>query len=110
MREVKFRGKMDGVWWYFIANDGNEGEWSQFWGLVDRKTVGQSLIIKDKNGKEIYEGDIVKCLDGYSTTVSYDEQHAQFNPFGSDENAEWGDGVEVIGNIYDDPELSEEKS
>jgi uncharacterized phage protein (TIGR01671 family) len=70
-----------------------------------RYIIQQFTGLTDKNGKEIYEGDIVKCLDGYNATVSYDEWKAEFIPFGSDESAEWGHGVEIIGNVYENPEL-----
>jgi uncharacterized phage protein (TIGR01671 family) len=63
--------------------------------------------LRDKHGAEIYEGDIVRCIDGYNATVVYDEQHGLFSPFGDGEGAEWGKGVEVIGNIYENPELDE---
>lgn len=61
--------------------------------------------LKDAKGKEIFEGDVVKCLDGYSATVSWDDKHAGWDPFGSYEGAEWDKSVEIIGNIYENPEL-----
>ena len=70
MREIKFRGKHDGKWLYgyldcnfkgrYTINDANK----PFRMAVDDKTIGQYTSMKDCNGKEIYEGDIVN--DGES--------------------------------------------
>jgi len=59
--------------------------------------------LKDKQGKEIYEGDIIKYqwLNEYLiTTIRFDERLAHFNAY------EYKHG-EVIGNIYENPELLE---
>ena len=90
---------------------------------VDKNTLGQYTGLHDKNGKEIYEGDIV-LLDCY-----YYEEPAlggEFKVIYDDINGMWllvdlenkdrgfafGEirsyykaEIEVIGNIYDNPEL-----
>ena len=80
---------------------------------IDRDTVGQFTGMYDKFGNEIFEGDIVKCLSleyGYvNKEVYYAEDEAKFmlNSCGTDYGFEEYVNVEVIGNIYDNPELLE---
>ena len=80
---------------------------------IDRDTVGQFTGMYDKFGNEIFEGDIVKCLSleyGYvNKEVYYAEYEAEFmlNSCGTDYGFEEYINVEVIGNIYDNPELLE---
>lgn len=81
---------------------------------VDRDTIGQFTGMYDKFGNEIFDGDIVKCLSleyGYvNKEVYYAEDRARFvlGSLGSDYDFEGYINVEVIGNIYDSPELLEE--
>lgn len=74
--------------------------------------------LTDKNGKEIYEGDIVKEDGGGNHEVRYmgDRDYPAFDVVPDlevDENGlsflVLGTGCEVIGNIYESPELLEEK-
>lgn len=78
----------------------------------DYAELMQYTGLKDKNGKEIYEGDIGKSVDGIFL-VTWDEEKAAFvmRFYGYPEETlyleeMWND-AEVIGNIYENPELLE---
>ena len=73
--------------------------------------------LKDKNGVEIYEGDIGYLVnENNKGVVKYSEEWAAFY-FAGDNGSWWcdfcsdqgcsGDSLEVIGNIYENPELLE---
>ena len=131
MREIIFRAKsLDGIWEYGDLLQWNSGDTfigihSENWvddyannydyttiEKVDPNTVGQFTGLYDKNGKEIYEGDIVKEREsGIVGYIAFHKQSACFRIVFSKSDLALGNRgisvtlLEVIGNIYDNPEL-----
>lgn len=86
--------------------------------FTDDLIIMQSTGLKDKNGKEIFEGDVVKYEVGrntYTEEVAYDKNLAGFGVKDAKANVVFTFGeiaedislisLEVIGNIYEDSEL-----
>lgn len=133
MREIKYRGKRldNGEWAYgyireiFSELDPNgrfvicpaETFSSDGWEdldevEVDPATVGQYTGLKDKNGKEIYEGDVLRWFvnDLISTApVEYRDGAFWMVRDINTGHGVWNDWLrgeyEILGNIHDNPEL-----
>lgn len=82
--------------------------------MINPSTICQCTGLKDKNGKPIWENDIVACRDftegKYVIAWKQDEVCFEYQQYGcSIMNFEQLSGceVEVIGNIFDSPELLE---
>lgn len=120
MREILFRGKFGNEWKYgflsiepkgLVIKEPYKNESSNVW-HIDPETVGQYTGLTDKNGTKIFEGDIVKYGDTVHNVVF--EQRNGTAYFGlvysTLETLSFGyyqdlKQIEVIGNIYDNPEL-----
>ena len=130
MREILFRGKRadNGKWEYGdlwcnpygkrvvcvvspINDQGTTGG-----NEVDPETVGQYTGLTDKNGRKIFEGDIVRYGDTIhrvvfeqrNGTAYFGLVYSSFEtlPFGHYQDLKQ---IKIIGNIYDNPELLEVK-
>ena len=124
MREIKFRGRRlgNGEWLYgsllvsHFKDDKKERYFiTQFSGNytfeheVAPATVGQYTGLKDKNGREICEGDILLDESGTYAVVGY-SMGAFYVDFGEGFDLQYfaeciHEICEVVGNIHDDPEL-----
>lgn len=150
MKEIKFRAKdRNGNWvyglvtivdcdnennnTYAIVNDYCELDNIKFCGdgkvvykpntiIVDPNTIGQFTRLADKNGKEIYEGDIVKYSDIIGTVCfgEYgDYDYGYYIKWKQDIHwlsnkilafiKYYSDETEVMGNIYETAQLLKEK-
>lgn len=127
MREIKFRAKTyedrfypdlaPSKWVFgFLVMFPNEFAWMHTSPnnkvIVQPKTIGQFTGLHDKNGKEIYFDDIVRNKYGDIGSVIW------FSDWSI--RVDWGAGdihfidpdleLEVIGNVYDNPELLNDKN
>lgn len=132
-REIKFRGKaIDGGMWVYgylirttntaiiVADNAPQGITNGYTKIkienatpVNPNTVGEYTGLKDKNGKEIYEGDVCK-RNGHTELYeivfyksawaikNQDDKAIWHQEFCNGAKALW---LEVIGSIHENPEL-----
>lgn len=117
-REIKFRAKRlnNNEWIYgdlhlhspFPHIHSTRGDKAK----INTSTIGQCVGLQDKNSKAVYEGDIMGHLnEPNKCVVFWNGQLAQFQanwlnmPTAADIYTIIKLGYEVIGNIYDNPEL-----
>lgn len=125
-REIKYRGRHintgEWVYGYLIGNDvivGNIVEFNdeyfntEYWCRVDPKTVGQYTGLKDKYDRDIYAGDIPRDPTGIGE-IEWVQEHCAYMVFIKNPSKYHhleSDGkllhTEIIGNIYENPELIE---
>lgn len=73
---------------------------------VDPETVGQYTGLKDKNGKRIFEGDVLSLRTGRPHVVKFEE--GSFVLTDTAISIRYACKFEIIGNIHDNPELLED--
>jgi len=128
MREILFRAKRkNGAWiegnllFYPDVNRAyiHTGDYYHGGAVeVDRNTIGQYTGLMDKDGKRIFEGDIIECwsegvkargtvqqnMGGLWIIYPAWQKHIMW---GLCPNEDGSADVEIIGNIHDNPELVE---
>ncbi|EIZ3140936.1 hypothetical protein MPC45_001618 [Listeria monocytogenes] len=134
MREIEFRGKaihpnsleqIVGSWAYGGIFENkiitrNLDMNSHYYGFIseieiDLKTIGQYTGLKDKNGKKIFEGDIVNCkffdrmVGDIAGVINFIDCVWAVSDFKNKRLYQLidVDNIEVIGNIHENPELLE---
>ena len=121
-REILFRGKFGDEWKYgylsvepkgLVIKEPYELNQSNIW-HIDQKTVGQYTGLTDKNGKKIFNGDILEFTDNDGEKVpyeiGYDKSTSALVIYQNGDRNTWDDCAywnserfEVIGNIHDNP-------
>jgi hypothetical protein len=112
--------EMGKISWMLFHDDGKvdtvlfNGRDFDFKLKIDKIELMQSTDLKDKNGKEIFEGDIVKMAkDFYSEPAYYEVIRHRGGAYRLESNQHGCElwlrhtNCEVIGNIYENPELLE---
>ena len=132
MREIKFRAKSGTQWRYGDLYHNDHGELMIYepktkgrtldggtvdgWRIVvNSETVGEFTGLTDEDGREIYEGDIVRNETTDEVGVVF-YHNAEFLVKGANDRFTlfrffYSDyGCTVIGNVYDNPGLLEQTS
>lgn len=112
MREIKFRGKGISGWNYGLLTHDTKIDDNYEWFISNKAgkpyafvvfptSIGQFTGAKDKNGKEIYEGDLLKGRDvrDFVINVQFDKDTGSWHLY---RNYRY---CEVIGNVHDNPEM-----
>ena len=136
MRKIKFRAWVEwddgqpGAMWYDVGFDMTtvylyEQNWTKLIHPPEVASIGRDcdgLVVEqftglhDKNGKDVYENDIVKCTRGCPHQVIFILDHGgnvlggmpTFYLSGLNAGYQWCGTEEVIGNIHENPELLKE--
>ena len=91
-----------------------EKDWLHF---DDYECIMQSTGLKDKNGKEVFVGDIIKCTRGCPHEVYLEKEYGGTYVGGMpaiylkgllSEGYAWTEHEEIIGNVYENPGLLED--
>ncbi|MNN53570.1 YopX protein [compost metagenome] len=102
-KDLKSTGNKAG---HYISNSAG----APFAYAIRPETVGQYTGLKDKNAREIYEGDVTKDEFDRVAVISWKENEARFAMQYVGQKTEYRMFIshlkmEVIGNIYENPEL-----
>jgi hypothetical protein len=111
MREIKFRGWNGGEFYNPIIAEGEvfrNGRDFEDWNTASQDPLMQYTGLKDRNGVEIYENDILdwdkkEWGEPYQEVAKWDYELLNIR------QNDWSEWCEVIGNIYENPELLEVK-
>lgn len=126
MREIKFRGRNVRHGWltghyvvnrgvHFIVEDGIADPlttWEDY--AIAPETVGQYTGLKDRNGKDVWEGDLLRTPEGDIMVAEWIDAKIitrcvrPYNPRYKNSLTFAYPVSVVVGNIYDNPELLEE--